>query len=88
MSTVPWPPGLSSRKRYDEPGSWKKPGSLIACCGVRLPDVSAPSARNGLIVEPGGYAPRSGRLSSGLSGDSFSASQLAVSMPSTNRLGS
>ena len=36
------------------PGSWKKPGSKIVCCGVRLPDVSAASARNGLIVEPGG----------------------------------
>ena len=56
--------------------------------GVRRPDVSAASARNGLIVEPGGYAPRSGRFSSGLSGDSFSSCQFAASMPSTNRFGS
>jgi len=54
MSTEPWPPGMSSRKRYEDPGSWKKPGSAIACVAVRLPEVSAPSAMNGLIVEPGG----------------------------------
>ena len=27
--------------------------ALIVCAGVRLPEVSAASARNGLMVEPG-----------------------------------
>src|SRR6266540_5885954 len=88
MSTYPCPPFLSSLNRCALPAIWKKPGSEIACVGVRLPDVSAESARKGLIVEPGGYAPRSGRFNSGLSGESLSASQLAGSMPSTNRFGS
>ena len=40
------------------------------------------------MVDPGGYAPRNGRLRSGLSGEVLSSSQLAASMPSTKRLGS
>ena len=46
------------------------------------------SAMNGLNVEPGGYAPVTARLLSGLAESLLSASQLAASMPSTKRLGS
>ena len=67
-------------------GSSRDRRSSASACAC--PTSAPTSARNGLIVEPGGYAPRSGRLSSGLSGDSFSSSQFAESMPSTNRLGS
>jgi len=42
----------------------------------------------GLNVDPGGYRPASARLLSGRSGELFSSSQLAGSMPSTNRFGS
>ena len=56
--------------------------------GVRFLYSSAASAMNGLMVEPGGYWPRSARLLSGLSGELLSASQFCGSMPSTKRLGS
>ena len=51
MSTVPWPPTLSSRNIC--PPSMKKPGSEIDWLGVRLPSSSAASAMKGLKVEPG-----------------------------------
>ena len=56
--------------------------------GERLPYSSAASAMKGLMVEPGGYWPRSARLLSGLSGELLSASQFCGSMPSTKRFGS
>src|ERR1043166_3817324 len=55
MSTTPWPPFLSSRKR--RPPKSKYPGSKMLFEGRRLPVSSAASARYGLIVDPGGERP-------------------------------
>ena len=86
--TMPCPPCFQSRKGRSTPGRLHTPGSAMVNSGVRLPADSAASAMNGLIVEPGGYCPRSARLLSGLSGELLSWSQLCGSIPSTNRLGS
>ena len=65
---VPWPWWRQSRYLCVTPGSWKKPGQNTLCSASVAPIASPARPMNGLMVEPGGYWPRSARLYKGLSG--------------------
>ncbi len=88
IETVPWPFGFQSRNWWLLPGRLKWPGQKIVCSGVMTPYLSAASAKNGLTVEPGGYAPRKARLISGLSMSFCKASYCLVVRPRAKALGS
>jgi hypothetical protein len=86
MSTMPWPPFLSSRKWW--PPKLKKPGSEIGLFRPPLAQFQRGQRHEGLEGGAGRVGAVQARLTIGLSGDSLSSRQFCESMPSTNRLGS